>query len=144
MASLSKALKAAGGTADSKALRKELLKGIQRASRPLKEAAQSSARANLPQSGGLAETVGQAKFRTKTISGGKRVGVRVVATGKHNIRAMDRGRLRHPVFGNRAVWVEQSIKPGWFSDAIQDGAPRVRAEIVLVMESVADRLEASV
>jgi hypothetical protein len=32
----------------------------------------------------------------------------------------DRGTLRHPVFGNREVWVNQPVKLGWWSRPVEE------------------------
>lgn len=46
---------------------------------------------------------------------------------RSKMRDLDRGRLRHPVFGNRKVWVNQRIPAGMFSKAAEkEGAPLVR------------------
>ena len=44
-------------------------------------------------------------------------------------RHMNRGRWRHPVFGNRDVWVEQTFTPGWFDKPVREYRPKVRAAI---------------
>ncbi len=121
-----------------KGLRKELYKGIQRSTKPLKVDAKASAAANLPQAGGLADLVAASKLSTRTRGGGKNVGVRIVVTGKkvHDVAATDRGRLRHPVFG-RGKWVTQQIEPGWFTKPMEAGAGKVRRELLQAMERVA-------
>lgn len=135
LAALSRRLRAAGE--QGKGLRRELMRGIQRSTRPLKD----DARANtdrLPQSGGLGDVVKRAKIVTKTRSGGQRVGVRIVAKGV-GVMA-DKGMVRHRVFGGD-VWVNQSVPPGWFTDAMEAGAPDVRREIVDAIERVARQIE---
>lgn len=129
-------------TTGNATLRRELYAGIQRATKPLKAAAKDAARAQLPKRGGLNEFVAGSKLATRSRGGGRTPGVRITATktGGHDLRAIDNGRLRHPVFGNRAAWVTQSVKPGWFTKTMQDGAPVVRKEIVSVLDDVADQL----
>lgn len=123
-----------------KELRKELYRGIQRAAKPLSAAAQRSARANLPKRGGLNEWVASSKFSVST-SGGKDPAVRI--SGRkvgHDLKALDRGRLRHPLYGNRRRWYNQQIRPGWFSEPMTEGASGVRREIVDVLEDIARRV----
>ena len=134
---LSKRLRAAGE--DGKGLRRELLKGIQRATKPLKADAKRAAGSKLPQSGGLAAEVARAKFTTRTRTGGRNVGVTILAKGDV-VRSSDRGRIRHPVFGNRSAWVTQDVTPGWFTETMQDSAPKVRGEILEAMQDVARRI----
>lgn len=47
---------------------------------------------------------------------------------------------RHPVFGNREVWVTEKGKP-WFGSTIQKHAPDFRAAVVDVMELAKDAIE---
>lgn len=123
-----------------KALRAELLRGINRATRPLKAAAQQSARDRLPRRGGLNEFVASSKFSTSTRTG-RDPAVRITATkAGHDVRALDRGRLRHPLFGNRRHWFNQQVPAGWFTDAMEAGAPVVRRSIVDVLDDVAKKV----
>lgn len=125
-----------------KELRRELFRGFARATKPLKEAASDRAVRELPKRGGLNRWVAASKLATRTRVSGKNVGVRIVGTKKgSDVEAIDRGRLRHPVFGNRKVWVTQEVKPGWFTVAIQAGAPGVQRELVEVMDDVARKVE---
>ncbi|TCO47298.1 hypothetical protein [Actinocrispum wychmicini] len=54
---------------------------------------------------------------------------------------LNTGKWRHPVFGDRDVWVTQVAPPAWFDDAMQSGGPRVRQEAFDVVERFLDRLE---
>lgn len=121
-------------------LRKEMLRGIRNGTKPLIAAAKDSARDSLPREGGLNEVIARSKFGTRTRTSGRTPGVRVVGTSGHNIQAMDEGRLRHPVYGNRDVWVTQQITPGWFTKPMEDGADDVRRELVNVLDGIARRL----
>lgn len=47
---------------------------------------------------------------------------------------------RHPVFGNREVWVTEKGRP-WFGDTIQKYAPDFRASISKAMDGVRDQIE---
>lgn len=122
-------------------LRRDLLRGIQRAAKPLKGVAQKSALDNLPHTGGLNEVVASSKFGVRTRTSGNSPGVRVVAVSGHDIESLDkRGQLRHPVFGNRDVWVSQQVRPGWFTAALAAQAPAVRVQIIAAMQLTASRL----
>lgn len=124
-----------------KDLRKELYRGIERATKPLKQAAKESAAENLPRSGGLARDVAASRFSTRKRAG-RDPGISIRATGKRvsDVRALDRGRLRHPVFGNRGVWVTQTVRPGWFTEAIDDKAAVVREELLQVFDALTRQL----
>lgn len=132
LATLARALKQLG----AKDLRRELYSGIQRAAKPTKGKVLASARSSLPSSGGLAALVAASKVSTRTRATGKNPRVTIEARNGHDVRSMNAGRLRHPVFGTRA-WVTQSIPAGWFSDPIEDEAPAMRREIETTMRRVA-------
>jgi hypothetical protein len=139
---LSKALRDAG----DKDLKRELGKGLRRAVRPMRETFKAGALGFLPFRGGLAEDVAPGmRFRTKIRTGGKSVGVRIVASlPGHDLNAMNRGRLRHPVRGNRRIWVNQQIRANWWDDSGLVAAPPVRVELVKAIDEVAAKLEAKV
>ena len=131
-------LKAAGGGGG---LRRDLLRGIKTAANPVLDDVRASASAELPKAGGLAERVAGSKFTVQVRTGAKTAGVRIRGQSGWNIGRMNRGILRHPVFGNRDVWVEQSITPGWFDHPIQARAEPIRLAVVAVIDDVARRLE---
>ena len=140
---LARDLKAAG----ERDLRRELLKGVQRAAKPAKEAAKKAALEELPDVGGLAAEIAGSKFSAKTNTG-RNPSVRITAKGRpnrsgreHDLRSLDRGRLRHPLYGNRGHWYNQAVKPDWFTEAMKKQAPEVRKEIVAAIDAVARKLE---
>lgn len=132
---LSKALKHAGRTG----LRKELNKGLRKGAKPLIPKAKAAARANLPRSGGLAAQVAKEPMRVQ-VRTGRTPGVRIVVGKKRGgARSTNRGTIRHPVFGNREVWVTQSVPRAkdWFDATMRKEAPRVRPHLEEALERVA-------
>lgn len=122
-----------------KGLNRRFSAGLNRAAKPLKEAAKASARSRLPARGGLAARVVGAKYSTRR----RRDGIRITAragTQRVDLEALDRGEVRHPVFGDRRVWVRQRVVPGWWTRPMQDGAPAVRRELERVMDEVSREL----
>lgn len=120
-----------------KDLRKELFRGFNRATKPLKAAVRASAEVRLPKRGGLNRFVASSRLSTRTRATGKNVGVRIVAAkGDSDVEAIDRGRLRHPVFGNRKVWVTQQVTPGWFTAPLVAGERIVQYELLKVLDDV--------
>lgn len=136
LAQVTARLKAAG----EGELRKELLRGLRNAAKPMVTAARESARDTLPHRGGLNEVVAGSRFAVRTRTSGRNPGVRVVALSSHNLRLMDRGVVRHPVFGNRDVWRTTRVRPGWFSGRLEREAPEIRQQLVRVMDGVAERI----
>lgn len=47
---------------------------------------------------------------------------------------------RHPVFGNRHVWVHQSTGGAWFSDTIERGRPVVENRLHEIYEDAAEKI----
>jgi hypothetical protein len=132
---LSKDLREAG----DKDMRRELYRGLQRATKPLKVAAKESAGQVLPTRGGLADRVQRARYNTKSRAGNN-PSVRIEAKDAKgravDLEALDRGTVRHPTYG-RKPWVNQRVTPGWFTQPMQDGATEVRVEIVRAIDAVA-------
>lgn len=134
---LSKALKAAGRTQ----MRKELHKGLQQGAKPLIPLARAEARRVLPHKGGLAEVVARAPMRVQVRTGARTAGVRVVVgRDRSGARRANQGVIRHPVFGNRQVWVNQVVPPDWFDRPMEHGAPIVRPELQKAVERVLDQI----
>ena len=129
LAKLSKRLKDAGRND----LRKELLRGVRESGASTVLEIQESALEHLPRRGGLAEKVAaeKATMRASYGAGGAKVSLR-----RKRGRGLNAGRLRHPVYGNRRVWVQQSVDPNWFDDPIRDAAPEIRRKILAVVRTV--------
>lgn len=139
LADLSKKLKEVGNNE----LRKEMLRGIRAATKPMVTAVRSVAREKLPKHGGLNETVATAKIAVRTRTSGQGAGVRIVGVSSaSNLRMMDaQGFVRHPVFGHRdRKWAVTDVPRGWFTDTMSTHAPMVRREIVRALDRVARRL----
>lgn len=132
-------LKAAGES--GKGLRKELLKGIQTATKGAKEDVKSSWSDRMPHRGGLSSRPLRVATRTRT--GGRSVGVRIVTTSGdgYSIARIDKGTLRHPVYGNRKAWVTQQVTPGVVTQPLEHAAPEVRREIVHAIDTTARKVQ---
>lgn len=120
---------------DRRDLRRELNKGLREGAKPLIGEARSAARSELPQRGGLAERVASRPMAISATTTGVRIRVKGM-----DARSTERGRLRHPVYGNREVWVTQAIKPGWFTDRMRAKAPGVRPDLIRAMDRVAEKI----
>lgn len=132
-------LKAAGDVE----LRRELFKGLSRALKPAKPAVQRAMREKLPSGGGLAARVAETtvlKRKIKTM--GRSVGAGIYGDGKLDIGSLDRGRVRHPLFGNRKHWYDTEIEPGFFTHTLHELEPEVRAEFIAAMDRVERMLAA--
>lgn len=124
-----------------KELSKELYAGLNRATKPMRANAKKSAENNLPRAGGLNKRVARARLSTRR-RGGKNPGVKIVAKGMDQLALMDKGTVRHPVYGNRGRWVNQPIPDaeGWFTKPMEDGKPEAQREIVKALDAVAKKI----
>jgi hypothetical protein len=129
-------------TAD-KELRKDMLAGIRAAARPMATSIKTEAAAVLPHTGGLNEWVAKSPISPRTRTSGKNAGVRITGrkTG-HDLEAINRGRVRHPVFGHNA-WVSQSVDAGWWERGAMKQADTVRRDLLVAMERVAAKIARS-
>lgn len=89
----------------------------------------------------LAQRVEQARFSTRAIKlPGGTVGVRVTATSKKgkgvDLDKLDRGRLRHPLFGDRKHWYEQTVPAGWFTRPMARNADNVEQELRKAVDEI--------
>lgn len=135
-----------------KGLRRELLAGIRVAVKPVLDDVRVSAVEVLPKRGGLAARVAGSHFAVSSLLSGNNARVRVVGKSGYNIAAMNRGRLRHPVFDTKLrhpvfgttkvkVWVTQSVTPGWFDDPVRKAADAgMRDAVLAVVDSVSRKV----
>lgn len=102
--------------------------------------------ANARKRSGLRETIARATASQIQVSASSaRVRVRVRRAGmpadqRTLPHRLNKGRWRHPVFGNREVWAEQTSKPGWFDETLREHGEAVRDEIARQIKQVLDDL----
>lgn len=133
---LSNALKKAGHGG----LRKELHRGVNRATKEPKAAAKAQAAAFLPDRYATV-LIPNLRFRTRVRGDG--VSIITKAKGRprdRHVGAINRGRLRHPTYGNRNAWVNQGVRPGFVTIPMQSARPEMRREIKQAMDRVADQI----
>lgn len=123
-------------------LRLELLRGLKTAAGPLVPVVKDAARNQLPKTGGLNEQVAGQRITVAVRTGARTAGVRLTTTAP-DTRQTDDGFVRHPVFGNRAVWVRQDIPAaaGWWSRTLKrESGIRVTVALLAVMRDVGSRI----
>lgn len=121
-------------------LRRELLRRIRSASKPALQDIPQSAYRTLPRRGGLAERVGKQAYSLRSRLAGASASVSITGRGMKELLDINRGRLRHPLFGNRDHWFGQQVEPGFFEDPIERRAPQIRREIEKAMTDVGRRV----
>lgn len=134
-----RALEAAMRAAES-VLRVELYKALQNSAPEVIEQVRKNARARLPKAGGLNERVAATAFEVQDRSSILQAAIRI-GTAATDARGSNRGRIRHPVFGNRKAFVEQNYEPakGWFYDAMTTCQPAVAEKVQAAMKAAAEK-----
>lgn len=130
--------------AKDKGLNKAMRQAVNAAVAPAQDAVRAGARSDLPRRGGLADRVAGSKFRTQR-QAGRAPGFTMIMRlpkkgGAVDLRAMNRGRLRHPVFGNRGTWVTQNVPAGWFEAALAPVKAKVAEDLTAAVRDMARRL----
>jgi hypothetical protein len=129
--------------ADSKALRRELNKGLNSVSKPLREHMIDRIPDALPTGGGLAARMQSMVRSNASAKSGRYAGIsiRFRSTG-YDIRTLTGNRVRHPVFGNRSVWVDQSagVNADAFEGEFEKNKPEIFRAVTAVVEQVARKV----
>ena len=108
----------------------------------LKPAVRRSAQTTLPARGGLARKIASSDLKVQRRTG--RVSLR--ATNASNIRRMNEGTVRHPVFAranqtrSQWRWVDQRIPKGWFDNPTLASEMRLRRVIEQARQRAIDRV----
>lgn len=123
-----------------KDLRRELYRGANSATKPMRQDMQASILPSLPSRGGLASEMHRNTSLTTSLRSGRFAGASVRVRGRSSLRRMNRsGVFRHPVFGNREKWVEQSagVRKGFLDEPFDRQVPNVRKELLKAIDRVA-------
>ena len=118
-----------------------MAKEIKAASLPLRQAMKANALSTLPKRGGLNQWAAAARINTTVRRGASSAGVSITvgkaARGrgkgrKHDIKRLDAGKLRAPLFGNRRYWHMQAVTPGAFTRPVESWAGREFRDAIVV------------
>lgn len=139
-----------------KGLGREMSAALRKATRPVQAAVRREAEAVMPTGGGYRNVVTRSlKFRLSVRTSARRASLtlRTFAAGKgerRDIRALNAGRLRHPVFGrSRTVrgrgrvpnpWAVTRIRSGFHDRGTAAAADEAVREIRTVLDDFASRL----
>jgi hypothetical protein len=113
-----------------------MLAGIRAEAKPAIPDIRQNAREVLPHRGGLYAIIANSKIGVRTRTSGRSVGVTVQANNPHDIRSLNAGRLRHPLYGDKDHWFSQTVEPGWFDKPLIERAPVIRTRIKRVLDDV--------
>lgn len=125
---------------DGRTIPNQMAKEIRQAVPPIRKAVKANALAYLPSGGGLNVWVAKAGVRASIRRGPRSAGVSLVSgrnsqKKRSDIRAIDRGRVRAPTYGNRKSWHLQTVKAGFFTDAVTgEGFEEFRAATIRAID----------
>ena len=129
--------------ADAKAIRKDLFRGLNHVGKESAKKMVDVIDEALPSRGGLAAEM-QATIKSRvSAKSGKYAGVSLWFNAKgHDVRTLTGHRLRHPVFGNRSVWVDQTagVDPEMFPGEFQRLRPDMTRAVNRVLEDIARKV----
>ncbi len=110
---------------DRKVMLKALRSAIRKPLPKVRSAIRANAVAALPHRGGLGAWAAAARINLKQKFNSRTAQVTVVGGrnsrgGESDLRALDRGRVRHPTWGHRGrtSWHTQRVPPGFFTDPV--------------------------
>ncbi len=139
---IAKALKEAG----DKDLQKQVSAAMRKVAKPIGEQTLREGAEGLPHRGGLADYVAsKGRIGVSNSLRGRSASVTIALRNKGvRFAAMNRGILRHPVYGRPGLtrkqwtWAQQAIKPGLFSDAFEKQADTARKAVNKAAQDVLD------
>ena len=129
--------------ADSKAIRKDLFRGLNHVGKDAAKKMVDVIDEALPSRGGLAQQLQDTVKSRVSAKSGKYAGVSLWFNSKgHDVRTLTGRRLRHPVFGNREVWVDQTagVDPTVFPAAFERQRPDMTRAVNRVLEDIARKV----
>jgi hypothetical protein len=103
----------------------DMAKEIRRSGPAIRREVRAHILAELPKSGGLNEWVARAPVRLVVRRGANTAGVSVRVgrnsrSGRADLKGLDAGGVRHPLWGNRKHWYGQAVTPGSISEGISE------------------------
>lgn len=119
-----------------KEVRLKFLASVRATMAPLKDDIRQSALDLLPKRGGLAARVADSKFGTRTGP----ASVTFQTINPYEIKAIDRGKLRHKTFGH-TPWVNQPVSDGFWSKPTDKRLPEIVAAVDEAMDDVVKQIE---
>lgn len=128
-----------------KDLSRQMSRALTRAAKPVKPAVQKSAQQLLPSGyGPLMSKSLRARTQARERRGAASVTITVSAAGQRenrDVRRINAGVLRHPVFGRRRKpWIAQPVRRGFVDRPVDRLAPEVAREMQAVVDWVADQI----
>lgn len=128
-----------------KGLGREFARALERAVEPVKKAIIEEAAETMPS--GYEEVLTRSlKHRRTTRAGAREATVRLATHGegkreRRDLPRLNKGELRHPVFGRRRKpWTVTEIRPGFYDRAVEKAGPAAEAAILEVVDDYTQRI----
>ena len=136
---------------DGKELRKELTRNMREALKPGAAQAKSaimSMASTTPHDGPALKTAIARKIRPEVRITGRFPGAKIKAFKTKNLRGFPNAPKRtnrssgwrHPVYGNREVWVQQHGKNGWFDRAFEGQDAHYKRQVQFALAAMVNRI----
>jgi hypothetical protein len=147
---LARLVSALSKEADGVELRRDLVSGLKAAVEPFAQLARGSILSMASQglsTPSLRSAVAAAvKVQVRTSGRGAGVFVKVGKSGmprgfRNAPKRLNSRGWKHPVRGNRDVWVSQVGKPGWFDDTMRRADPAAERAAKNAMDNMAERID---
>lgn len=121
-------------------LKRKLYRNMNAAAKVLLEDAKREAAATLPRSGGAADRVAGASYRSRILPGKDTPGVKLrgveIGSAKVNLKKINRGVLRHPLFGDREHWYDTPVRPGFWDRSMERGKPKAEEAVKAAIDEM--------
>lgn len=123
-------------------LRRELYRGLNRGVKGARQDVVAAMPGYMPSqyAGSLGSDF---KITTSARRGRQKQSIKLRGSSKkrsRHVRAVNRGELRHPLFGNRGFWYTTRVTPGFWVEPLNERQPEMRREIEQAMADVADKI----
>lgn len=129
--------------AAGKNLSKEDAKALANVAPKVARIIRAQTRTHLPKRNGYAAVMFGALEFEASVKVGRGMTMTVWAKGRkerRDVPVINRGALRHPVFGNREVWRTTRVRPGFIDDGVDKAEPLIVRSIRNAAEKVAKEI----
>lgn len=123
-----------------KDLKRKTTAAMRKAAKPAGLRTIEKASEAMPRRGGFADYLqaqGRVGFGTSLRDSGSSLSMLLRHKGV-DLRRLERGILRHPVFGNRDVWATTKVPAGEFGKAFEQEVPPIRQAVLDAAQDVLD------
>ena len=126
----------------SRALDAEIAESVRVEMEKLPPAIVKSIHEKLPKRGGLADRFAK-NIETRLSRRPGSASFSLVAPGRRerDLVTVDRGVVRHMVYGNRKAWVSQVVKPYFWSEPVKEATAAVEAAVREALDRVGRRVK---